>query len=61
MPEYLNSDTKEISKTRFHLMIEFEDDLLRILVDTVATHSYVGKELLEKILSLNYPIFEPPS
>ena len=35
-------------------MIKFEDDLFRILVDTGATNSYVGKEPLEKILSSNY-------
>ena len=46
-PEYLNSDTEELEKTRFHLMIKFENNLFRILVDTGATHSYIGKELLE--------------
>ena len=60
-PEYLNLDTEEINETRFHLMLKFESNLYRILVDTGATHSYVGKELLEKILSLNYPISKPTS
>ena len=32
-----------------------------MLVDTGATHSYVSKELLQKILSLNYPISKPTS
>ena len=54
LPEYLNSDTEELNETRFHLMIKFENDLFRILFDTGATHSYVGKELLEKILNSNY-------
>ena len=60
-PEYLNSDIDELNETRFHLMTKFENNLYRILVDTGATHSYVGKELLEKILSLNYPISKPTS
>ena len=55
-PEYLNSDTEELNEIRFHLMMKFEDNLYRILVDTGVTHSYVGKELLEKIPSFNYPI-----
>ena len=42
-------------------MIKFENNLYRILVDTGATHSYVGKDLLEKILSLNHPISKPTS
>ena len=42
-------------------MIKFEDNLFRILVDRGATHSYVGKELVEKISSLNYPISKPTS
>ena len=61
MPEYLNSDIEEFNETRFHLMTKFENNLYRILVDTGATHSYVGKELLEKILSLNHPISKPTS
>ena len=60
-PKYLNSDTEELNETRFHSMIKFENNLFRILVDTGATHSYVGKELLEKISSLNYPISKPTS
>ena len=55
-PGYLNSDIEELNETRFHSMTKLENNLNRILVDTGATHSYVGKELLEKILSLNYPI-----
>ena len=43
----------------FHLKIKIENDLFRILVDTGATHSNVGKELMEKILSSNYSIFKP--
>ena len=42
-------------------MIKFENNLYKILIDTGATHSYVGKELLEKILSSNYPIAKPTS
>ena len=42
-------------------MTKFENNLYRILFDTGATHSYVGKELLEKILSLNYTISKPTS
>ena len=61
MPEYLNSDTEKLNETRFHLMIKFESNLYRILVDTGATHSYVGKKLLEQILILNYPISKPTS
>ena len=60
-PKYLNSDIEELNKTRFHSMTKFENDLYRILADTGVTHSYVGKELLEKILSLNYPISKPTS
>ena len=60
-PEYLNSDIEELNETRFHLMTKFENNVYRILVDTGATHSYVGKELLEKILGLNYPISKPTS
>ena len=60
-PEYLNLDTEELNETRFHLMMTFEDNLFRILVDTGATHSYVVEELLEKILSSNYSIFKPIS
>ena len=60
-PEYLNSDTEELNEKRFYSMIKFENNLYRILVDTGATHSYVGKEFLEKILSLNYPISKPTS
>ena len=60
-PENLNSDTEELNETRFHSMIKFEGNLFRILSDTGVTHSYVGKELLEKILNLNYPISEPTS
>ena len=48
-PEYLNSDTEELNETSFHLMIKFENNLYRILIDTGATHSCVGKELVEKI------------
>ena len=61
MPEYLNLDTEETNETRFHLMIKFESNLYSIFVDTGATHSYVGKELRKKILSLNYPISKPTS
>ena len=60
-PEYLNSDIEELNETRFHLMTKFESNLYRILVNKGATHSYVGKELLEKILSLDYPISKPTS
>ena len=60
-PEYFNSDIEELNETRFHLMTKFENNLYRILDDTGATHSYVGKELLEKILSLNYPFSKPTS
>ena len=60
-PEYLNSDTEELNETRFHLMIKFENNLYKILIDTGATRSYVGKELLEKILRSNYPIAKPTS
>ena len=60
-PEYSNSDIEELNETRFHLITKFENNLYRILVDTGATHSYVGKELLEKILSINYPISKPTS
>ena len=60
-PEYLNSDTEELNETRCHLMIKSENNLYRILFDTGATHSYVGKELLEKISSLNYPTSKPTS
>ena len=60
-PEYLNSDTEELNETRFHSIIKFEYNLFRMLIDTGATHSYVGKELLAKILSSNYLIFKPTS
>ena len=60
-PEYLNSDTEKWNETRFYLMIKFEDNLFRILVDTGATHPYVDKELQGKILGLNYPISKPSS
>ena len=40
-------------------MIKYLNNLCKVLIDTGATHSYVGKELLEKILSLNYPISKP--
>ena len=53
-PEYLNSDTEELNETRFHSMIKFKDDLIRVLIDIWATHLHVGKKLLEKILSSNY-------
>ena len=39
-PEYLNSVSKELHKTRFHLMIKFENDLFRILIDT-GTHTFI--------------------
>ena len=42
-PEYLNSDTEKLNETRFHSMINSEDDLFRILVDIAATYSYVAK------------------
>ena len=46
-------------KQCFNFMVKFEDNLFRILVDTEATYSYVDKELLEKILSLNNLISKP--
>ena len=60
-PQYLNSDIEELNETGFHLMMKFEDDLFRILVNTGVTHSYVGKEPLKRILSSNYSIFKPIS
>ena len=41
-------------------MIKFEDDLFRILADTGASHSYVGKELLGKNLTSNHSILTSP-
>ena len=46
--------TKPITRTP-----EYSNSDTNELNETGATHSYVGKELLEKILSLNYPTSKP--
>ena len=47
-PEYIEADSDTSNETRFHIIIKWKDTKYKMLVDAGGTHSYIGKNFLNK-------------